>query len=191
MPPVPPPRILPDLLPAQYNLPFDITENDVLKGDHNMPFSTPLSSPTLQPVVLRQGSTSSLPELRVDSVANHTIHNNGSYTQEVNASDPEADAVARAISRNTQDYDFPLLDSVGLGQQFQARLGQVAQFHRPMYLFKAVETIVACQESMYQELLDCIAREHDLGPYGWHSDDEFVGLSDRAKFEKLMERYTS
>lgn len=59
-----------------------------------------------------------------------------------------------------------------------------------MHLYRSYQTVLACQEAMWEELKDRIRnRREDLAPYGWEDDDELGELKNRKRFEKLIERF--
>ncbi|RXW24009.1 hypothetical protein EST38_g1831 [Candolleomyces aberdarensis] len=59
-----------------------------------------------------------------------------------------------------------------------------------MHLYRSYQTVLACQEAMWEELKDRIRnRREELAPYGWEDDDELGELKNRKRFEKLIERF--
>ncbi|KAH7927288.1 hypothetical protein BV22DRAFT_1032037 [Leucogyrophana mollusca] len=59
-----------------------------------------------------------------------------------------------------------------------------------MQLYWSYQSVLACQESMWEELVDRMRnREEDLRALGWESDQELGELHSRTKFEVLIERY--
>lgn len=61
-----------------------------------------------------------------------------------------------------------------------------------MHLYFTFLDVVACRESMWEELNDCLLRRPEtLVPLGWHADEDLDELHDRKKFEKLFDRYCS
>ncbi|KIJ66297.1 hypothetical protein HYDPIDRAFT_86952 [Hydnomerulius pinastri MD-312] len=59
-----------------------------------------------------------------------------------------------------------------------------------MQLYWSYQCVLACQESMWEELADRMRnRQGELRELGWESDLELSELESRAKFEVLVERY--
>ncbi|KAF8078906.1 hypothetical protein FPV67DRAFT_1466813 [Lyophyllum atratum] len=61
-----------------------------------------------------------------------------------------------------------------------------------MHLYRSYQSVLACQEAMWEELKDRIRnRKDELLPFGWDDDEELEELQSRKKFERLVERYRS
>ncbi|KDQ63259.1 hypothetical protein JAAARDRAFT_29278 [Jaapia argillacea MUCL 33604] len=62
-----------------------------------------------------------------------------------------------------------------------------------IHLYRAYKGVLACQESMWEELKDRIRNKSDnLRVLGWEDDEELEGLEfSRQKFERLVDRYRS
>lgn len=61
-----------------------------------------------------------------------------------------------------------------------------------MHLYRSYQSILACQEAMWEELKDRIRnRKDELLPFGWDDDEELEELQSRKKFERLIDRYKS
>jgi len=59
-----------------------------------------------------------------------------------------------------------------------------------MHLYRSYQSVLACQEAMWEELDDRIRnRKEELLPFGWSDDEELEELQNRNKFERLIERY--
>ncbi|KAF9469862.1 hypothetical protein BDZ94DRAFT_1151510 [Collybia nuda] len=59
-----------------------------------------------------------------------------------------------------------------------------------MHLYRSYQTVLACQEAMWEELKDRLRnRKDELVPYGWEDDEDLEELQNRKKFERLVERY--
>lgn len=59
-----------------------------------------------------------------------------------------------------------------------------------MHLYVAYQGVLACKESMWEELQDRIRkRDPLLTQFGWDSDEELEPLEARSRFEILLERY--
>lgn len=58
-----------------------------------------------------------------------------------------------------------------------------------MHLYRTVQTILAGQEAMWDELKDRLRnRREELIPFGW-DEDELSELQNRLRFEKLIQRF--
>ena len=69
------------------------------------------------------------------------------------------------------------------------QLREMSERSLAMHLYRAVQTILACQEAMWEELKDRIRnRREELIPFGW-DDDELSELKSRVRFEKLIDRF--
>ncbi|GLB35880.1 putative O-methyltransferase [Lyophyllum shimeji] len=61
-----------------------------------------------------------------------------------------------------------------------------------MHLYRSYQSVLACEEAMWEELKDRIRNRRDeLLPFGWDDDEELEELQNRKKFERLVERYRS
>lgn len=59
-----------------------------------------------------------------------------------------------------------------------------------MQLYWSYQTVLACQEAMYEELVDRTRnRTGELATFGWDSDQDLSELESRTKFEILIDRY--
>ena len=59
-----------------------------------------------------------------------------------------------------------------------------------MQLYWSYQSVLACQESMWEELADRMRnRASELRELGWESDPELNELDSRARFDVLVERY--
>ena len=58
-----------------------------------------------------------------------------------------------------------------------------------LHLYRAYNTVLACKESMWEELMDRLRnRESQLRELGWN-DDDLEGHHNRQRFDKLIDRY--
>lgn len=72
------------------------------------------------------------------------------------------------------------------------RLNTLNERSLAMHLYRSFQTVLACQESMWEELVDRLRnRKHELAPFGWEDDEELEELQNRKRFEKLIERFRS
>lgn len=61
-----------------------------------------------------------------------------------------------------------------------------------MHLYRSFQSILANQESMWEELVHWIReRKEALSEFGWEDDDELEELASRKKFERLIDRFKS
>lgn len=72
------------------------------------------------------------------------------------------------------------------------RLMTLSERSLAMHLYRSYQSVLACQEAMWEELMDRVwNRKEELVPFGWDDDEELEELQSRKKFEKLMERFQS
>lgn len=184
MPPVPQPRPLPEPMASRYH-------GDSLDRDENWNI--------LRPSLSRIPSKASSTQLAVSDTRSNTSCSDEteSTTETILADasvpeDPEADALYSVLVAKQSDITLPVLDSVSIGPALSTLIARHSREGRAMYLRKAVDNIVACQENMYEELLDRVTQNRDLEPFNWSSDEELRDIKGtRAKFDFLMARYTS
>jgi hypothetical protein len=70
------------------------------------------------------------------------------------------------------------------------RLESLSERSLAMHLYRSYQSVLACQEAMWEELDDRIRnRREELLPLGWSDDEELEELQNRKKFERLVERY--
>lgn len=84
-------------------------------------------------------------------------------------------------------------DSVSPGSLFPVeRLISLSERTLAMHLYRSFQTVLACQEVMYEELKFRIrSSPSELAALGWESDAELEGLETRQRFQKLVERFRS
>ncbi|OJA19573.1 S-adenosylmethionine-dependent methyltransferase [Rhizopogon vesiculosus] len=59
-----------------------------------------------------------------------------------------------------------------------------------MQLYWSYQSVLACQEAMYEELVDRTRnRTGELAAFGWETDQDLSELESRTKFEILVDRY--
>jgi len=83
-------------------------------------------------------------------------------------------------------------ETVTLPQQLfpTERLTNLSARSLAMQLYRSCQTVLGCQEAMWEELTDRIRdRPEDLIPYGWEDDDELEELQGRNRFDKLIDRF--
>jgi hypothetical protein len=82
-------------------------------------------------------------------------------------------------------------ESATLGPLFSAeRLTVLSERTLAMHLYRSFQTVLACQEAMYEELKYRTRQSPDeLAALGWEGDVELEGLETRQRFEKLITRF--
>lgn len=72
------------------------------------------------------------------------------------------------------------------------RLASLSERSLAMHLYRSYQSVLACEEAMWEELKDRILnRKNELLSFGWDDDEELVELESRKKFERLVDRYRS
>ena len=92
------------------------------------------------------------------------------------------------IDKSTTEYDasspqvlFPFDRLASLGERSLA-----------MHLYRSYQSVLACEEAMWEELKDrLLNRKDELLPFGWDDDEDLEELESRKKFERLVDRYRS
>lgn len=83
--------------------------------------------------------------------------------------------------------------SSGFNSPFLMPLREVDKLNESslaMHLYWSYQSVLACQESMWEELVDRMRnRPDELRELGWESDLELNELESRTRFEVLVERY--
>ena len=70
------------------------------------------------------------------------------------------------------------------------KVGKLNESTLAMQLYWSYQSVLGCQESMWEELGDRMRnRPNELRELGWENDPELNGMDDRARFEVLVERY--
>ncbi|KIK07207.1 hypothetical protein K443DRAFT_87444 [Laccaria amethystina LaAM-08-1] len=93
------------------------------------------------------------------------------------------------LDRSSDGYDY-----IASSQPLFAmeRLMTLSERSLAMHLYRSYQSVLACQEAMWEELMDRVwNRKEELVPFGWDDDEELEELQSRKKFEKLMERFQS
>ncbi|TFK36969.1 hypothetical protein BDQ12DRAFT_686169 [Crucibulum laeve] len=71
-----------------------------------------------------------------------------------------------------------------------AQLEALSERSLAMHLYRSYQSVLACQEAMWEELKDRIRnRKEELAAFGWDDDEELEELQNRKKFETLIDRY--
>lgn len=72
------------------------------------------------------------------------------------------------------------------------RLESLNERSLAMHLYRSYQSVLACEEAMWEELKDRIRnRRHELLSFGWDDDEDLEELESRKKFERLVDRYRS
>ena len=72
------------------------------------------------------------------------------------------------------------------------RLASLTERSLAMHLYRSYQSVLACEEAMWEELKDRIRnRKNELLPFGWDDDEDLEELESRKKFERLVDRYRS
>ena len=73
-----------------------------------------------------------------------------------------------------------------------AQLAKLSERALAMNLYRSFQTVIACQEAMWEELKFRIRNDAEsLIEMGWNDDEELEEMHSREKFEKYIERYRS
>jgi len=73
-----------------------------------------------------------------------------------------------------------------------AQLSKLSDRALAMNLYRSYQTVMACQEAMWEELKFRIRNDlESLVELGWNDDEELEEMHSREKFEKYIERYRS
>jgi hypothetical protein len=83
--------------------------------------------------------------------------------------------------------------SIGVGSHSLIPLDEIDKLNErslAMQLYWSYQSVLACQEAMYEELLDRTRnRTGELATFGWDTDQDLSELESRTKFEILVDRY--
>ena len=72
------------------------------------------------------------------------------------------------------------------------RLSSVTERSLAMHLYRSYQSVLGCEEAMWEELKDRVRnRKDELLPFGWDDDEDLEELESRKKFERLVDRYRS
>jgi hypothetical protein len=72
------------------------------------------------------------------------------------------------------------------------RLASLSDRSLAMHLYRSYQSVLACEEAMWEELKDRILnRKDELLQFGWDDDEDLEELESRKKFERLVDRYRS
>ncbi|PPQ99563.1 hypothetical protein CVT24_005351 [Panaeolus cyanescens] len=114
--------------------------------------------------------------------------------QQVPAGLPPVDVTTLPLKRFTIDNSANESEETALPHSLfpVEQLNSLSERSLAMHLYRSYQSVLACQEAMWDVLKDKIRnRKHELIPFGWDDDEELEELQSRKKFEKLFERYRS
>lgn len=201
VPPFPPPMPLPN---QKHPPSFSLADSSASRPDElsqpptrpaSSSFSSLVTSNSSSPLLTHPGTSqtsfasSIFPDGRVLPEA---------LRRELSASSSQSgDSTPPANKRPTSDF-VSSTDSTSIGSHTELiphdKLAQRLTDHTlAIHLYRAYQGVLACQESMWEELKDRIRNRKDsLQAFGWEDDEELEGLKlSRQKFERLVERYQS
>ncbi|KAF9502371.1 S-adenosyl-L-methionine-dependent methyltransferase [Pleurotus eryngii] len=206
MPPLPPLQPLPQQLPPSSA--FDTPPTD----------SADSKSPTFHPVPMNRPTSLSLSSTlsaSTNATKNSSLFSragrgkSSSISSNGDTSSLSSDAIDEGDSetpvRDTTPVPFQRYyidrslteDSTSVSSQPQAlfrseNLAALNERSLAMHLYRGYQTVLACQEAMWDELIDRLRnKKEELKPYGWEDDEELEALQHRMRFERLIERYRS
>lgn len=201
LPAVPPTRPLPDELLKRYQSPIDKHHDENLQPNQNQnvrphdDFDRPTSA-SFSSLSCDSGDTvgnsnaqisrgESLGEIMMD-LADQPIPSTSEASLE-----SELSLKIQSDPEDADEHGSAFSYSVTMDVRSQTDISWVKDKGRSMVLHKAVQNVLACQESMYEELVNQLARGHQFAQYGWDSDDDISDLNTREKFMALINRYVS
>ncbi|KAI9570267.1 hypothetical protein HD554DRAFT_2085025 [Boletus coccyginus] len=199
MPAIPPLPALPQPLPPNALL----MGGDVEKSEAG---SQPISSsemPTLRPSSVSFSSTDSRRTSHSASTEKSSLFDQSYSISDANTHStshsgeppsPGSPHAAQATKLPFYVVDWSSAEStMGTNSRFLNPLETVDTLNEStlaMQLYWSYQSVLACQESMWEELVDRMRnRPGELNELGWESDPELNELESRAKFEVLIERY--
>ena len=159
--------------------------------------------PTLRPSSLSFSSTDSRRTSHSASTEKSSLFDRSYSISDVNtqltshSGDPPSPGSPKTVPTTklpTYVVDWSSAEStMGSGSRFLNPLEKVDKLNEStlaMQLYWSYQSVLACQESMWEELADRMRnRSGELRELGWESDPELNELESRAKFEVLVERY--
>lgn len=111
-----------------------------------------------------------------------------SLTKEGDGADPGNPSHAHPYYTSPADDTF-IGSEAGMALLPMSCLMRADNLTLSLHLHRAYSTVLACQESMWEELMDRLRnREKQLRELGWN-DDDLEGHHNRQRFDKLIERY--
>ncbi|KAG5728954.1 Menaquinone biosynthesis methyltransferase ubiE [Termitomyces sp. T112] len=190
MPPLPPPQPLPPQTVSPYSIGFGTDTPDCR--------TSPMSpAPMNRPNSLSFSSTISASTTSTIGSDNPSIFSAQPRTASESFSSTfgtgDTSAKPRPFNRFLLDGSLSESEIAALPRSLfpLEQLEALSEWSLAMHLYRSYQSVLACQEAMWEELKDrIINRKEELTPFGW--DDEELGeLKSRKKFERLIERYKS
>ncbi|KAH7886106.1 hypothetical protein F5I97DRAFT_2025859 [Phlebopus sp. FC_14] len=208
MPALPPLQALPQSLPPNASLTGDSDRSDA----DSQPTPTPEVPPTPRAISVSFSSTDSIrtsnsastgkssPSDRSYAVSDTSTHlrsSVGECSSPASTSPGSSLKTARTVKRPLCIVDSSTAEiTTGAGSNTSHSLIPLDEIDKlnetslAMQLYRSYQSVLACQESMWEELVDKMRnRVEELREYGWESDQELGELDSRTKFEVLVDRY--
>ncbi|KAF8899036.1 hypothetical protein BD779DRAFT_1486712 [Infundibulicybe gibba] len=204
MPPLPPLQPLPPQIITSYVIE---PSSNTLDSRVSTYFPTPLTRPTS---LSFSSTVSASTNSTVDSSNNPSIFSSGPITNSIYSTAESSDSSTLFDHINGSSHppskDVPaptfkrfMLDSSLTESEIAAlprslfpveQLTALSERSLAMHLYRSYQSVLACQEAMWEELKDRIRnRKEELVPFGWDDDEELEELQSRKKFERLVERF--
>ncbi|KAF9015642.1 S-adenosyl-L-methionine-dependent methyltransferase [Cyathus striatus] len=199
MPPFPPFPPLPPQLVTMYTIEPSIdTESRPTSIISSSPSSRPLSlsfSSALSSLVSNESSALSSRTRSMSLSTSSTLIDRIWYSD--TASTVDGETTPRRSS--PQPFKHFMLDGSLSESEMAAlpphlfpvqQLESLTERSLAMHLYRSYQSVLACQEGMWEELKDRIRnRREELVSFGWDDDEELEELQNRKRFETLIERY--
>ncbi|KAG6910523.1 hypothetical protein DXG01_009942 [Tephrocybe rancida] len=194
--PIPPPRSLPPTSANSYSIGLS---QDTIKSQAPPIIPFPINRPTS----LSFSSTTSASTTLTRDSNNPSVFSMGPRTTSASFSStyetPDTSGTFESGQSNREPFERFLLDGSLSESEIAAlprslfpveQLQSLSERSLAMHLYRSYQSILACQEAMWEELNDRILnRREELTPFGWDDDEDLEELKNRKKFERLVERY--
>ncbi|KAG5635101.1 hypothetical protein H0H81_012443 [Sphagnurus paluster] len=203
MPPIPPPQPLPPQIITSFAVGLDA---DTLDPRASTVFPSP--GPMNRPTSLSFSSTISASTISTTGSNNPSVFSARARTTSASFSSTYETDSFSTFFHNKGDHLHPrppqsfkrfFLDGSLSENEIVAlpdslfplkQLESLSERSLAMHLYRSYQSVLACQEAMWEELKDRIRnRKDELLPFGWDDDEELEELQSRNKFERLVERY--
>jgi len=199
MPAIPPLPALPQPLPPNALL----MSGDVEKSEAGSQPTSSSEMPTLRPSSVSFSSTDSRRTSHSASTEKSSLFDQSYSISDANTHStshsgeppsPGSPHTAQATKLPFYVVDWSSAEStMGTNSRFLNPLETVDKLNEStlaMQLYWSYQSVLACQESMWEELVDRMRnRPGELKELGWESDPELNELESRPRFEVLVERY--
>lgn len=212
MPALPPLQALPQPLPPNALLMEASLSSD--RSDTTSQPHAPLTPLTPRPFAVSFSSTHSSATSKSASSGESSLfsHLNGSTLSHPTTSPADCSPHSPALSCDTTNIlssetahvmkkplyivDSSAAESTSMGVRPSHSLipldeiDKLSERSLAMQLYWSYQSVLACQESMYEELVDRTRnRTGELAEFGWNTDQDLSELESRTKFEILVDRY--